>query len=340
MKNRWSMMALVVLAGALAVSLALLPSAALAKEFKYAWPPEPPVFTVTYPGEWTQDSEKPNEVLLRTKKNGTIPIMEINCIDPVSADGKTVVTLDNAAEEYAKLVEKSQQTKVRIVSNKQKTMKDGTPAVEATMTWLYQKSLPRQSTIVTTVKDGKWVYVVVHHNPGETLWDVPRSLTFQSCKNIKAECDKTTCQEFKSTCEPPEPKLNEWGNLLFEKLLFRVYSGYTNETGTADKIPGGLTTVIERTHNYGVSFGYKEKPIVREIMAFIQEPKKNTPLQDLVLDPIKLTAEVNPGTKLKTTPGGAVTEETTFKTTFNVEISYNLPIDKLVYYTGISWFTK
>jgi hypothetical protein len=172
MKKRWSLAAFMILGGLVAVSLALSPSAALAKEFKYAGPP---AFTVTYPGFWTQDSENPNKVLFRTKQEGTIPIMEINCRDfPVP--GMTVAT---EAKEYAKLIEKSQQTTVTITSEKPFTTKDGTPAVEAVLTWLYQGFLTLQSSAVLTIKDGKMVYVVVHQNPGAPLWNAPKSLTFK-----------------------------------------------------------------------------------------------------------------------------------------------------------------
>jgi len=174
--KRSSMVALFVLAGVLALTVALSPSAALAKEYKFAGPP---AFTVTYPGFWTQDSENPNKVLFRTKQEGTLPIFEVNCIDPVGIDGTTKVTLANAAKEYAKRIEKSQQTTVTIASEKPFTTKDGTPAVEAVMTFLYQGFLTLQSSVVATVKDGKFVYVVVHQNPGAPLWDAPKSLTFK-----------------------------------------------------------------------------------------------------------------------------------------------------------------
>ncbi len=176
MKKRWSMAAFMILAGLVTVSLALSPSAALAKEYKYAGPP---AFTVTYPGFWTQDSENPNKVLFRTKQEGTLPIFEVNCIDPVGIDGTTKVTLENAVKQYAKRIEKSQQTTVTIASEKPFTTKDGTPAMEGVMTFLYQGFLTLQSSVVATVKDGKFVYVVVHQNPGAPLWDAPKSLTFK-----------------------------------------------------------------------------------------------------------------------------------------------------------------
>ncbi len=174
--KRLSMVALFVLAGVLALTVALSPSAAVAKEWKN---PGSPAFTVTYPGFWTQDSENPNKVLFRTKQEGTLPIMEINCIDPVGIDGTTKVTLENSVKQYAKRIEKSQQTTVTISSEKPFTLKDGTPAMEGVMTFLYQGFLTLQSSVVTTIKDGKFIYVVIHQNPGAPLWDAPKSLTFK-----------------------------------------------------------------------------------------------------------------------------------------------------------------
>ena len=174
--KRLSMVALFVLAGVLALTVALSPSAAVAKEYKFAGPP---AFTVTYPGFYTADPENPNKVLFRTKQEGTLPIMEINCIDPVGADGTTKVTMENIVQQYAKKIEKSQQTQVTVASAKPMTLKDGTPAVEGVCTWLYQGFLTLQSSIVTTIKDGKWVYVVIHQNPGAPMWDAPKSFTFK-----------------------------------------------------------------------------------------------------------------------------------------------------------------
>jgi hypothetical protein len=172
MKKRWSMVGLLILVGALAVTVAFSPSAALAKEFKYAGPP---AFTVTYPGFWTQDSDNPNKVLYRTKQEGSIPIMEI----AVREDLPAGTTLANIAQVYKGRIEKSQQTQATITSDKQATLKDGTPCNEAVLTWVYQGFLNLQSSIVSVIKDGKWVYVVIHQSPGAPLWDAPRSLTFK-----------------------------------------------------------------------------------------------------------------------------------------------------------------
>jgi hypothetical protein len=172
MKNRWSLAALMILVGLVAASLALSPSAALAKEFKYAGPP---AFTVTYPGFWTQDSENPNKVLFRTKQEGSIPIMEIAVRENLPAG----TTLANIAQEYKARLEKSQQTQATITSDKQATLKDGTPCNEATLTWVYQGFLNLQTNIVSVIRDGKWVYVSVTQSPGAPLWDAGRSLTFK-----------------------------------------------------------------------------------------------------------------------------------------------------------------
>jgi hypothetical protein len=172
MKNRWSMAVLLILAGVLAVTVAFSPSAALAKEFKYAGPP---AFTVTYSGLWAQDSENPNKVLYRTKMEGSLPIMEIAVRENLPAG----TTLTNIAKEYKARLEKSQQTQATITSDKPATLKDGTPCNEAVLTWVYQGFLNLQTNIVSVIKDGKWVYVQVSQSPGEPNWNPGRSLTFK-----------------------------------------------------------------------------------------------------------------------------------------------------------------
>jgi hypothetical protein len=172
MKSRWSVAALLVLAGVVAVSLALSPSAALAKEFKYAGPP---AFTVTYPGYWTQDSENPNKALLRTKQEGSLPIMEIQCVDAPA--GTTVANASTWLKERYQTV---YQTPVTVNSDKQATLKGGIPCNELVITWQYQGFLDLQTNIVSTVKDGKLVYVAISLTKGKApLWDVGRSLTFK-----------------------------------------------------------------------------------------------------------------------------------------------------------------
>lgn len=169
MRTKWTIAALVVLAGFLGL---VMTSAAVAKEFKYDGPP---AFTVTYPDDWEKDPENPNKVLWRTKQAGTLPIMEINCTD--LPEGLTVADLGK--KEYKRRVEKSQQTVAMIVSNKEVKLSDGTPAVETVLNWMYQGYLQLQSTFVGTIKGGKFVYVVVHQYPGDPIWGPGRSLTFK-----------------------------------------------------------------------------------------------------------------------------------------------------------------
>jgi hypothetical protein len=171
MKKRWSIVGLLVLTGVLGVTLALSPSAALAKEFKFAGPP---AFTVTYPGTYAQDAENPNKVLLRTKEAGTLPIMEIQCKD---AEGTTTAT--TTAWLKARY-EKTYQTPITITSDKPATLKDGTPCNELVFTWQYQGFLDLQTNIVSLVKDGKLIYVAISQNKGNApMWDPGRSITFK-----------------------------------------------------------------------------------------------------------------------------------------------------------------
>jgi hypothetical protein len=172
MKNRWSMATLVILAGALALSLALTPSAALAKQYVY---PGTPAFTVTYPDSWEESSDNPSKVTFRTKLTNSLPTMDINVLD--LEPGATVDDLGKKL--YKKRLEKLQMTSAAISSNNPTKTKDGTPAVETVYTWMYQGIVELQSTFLGAIKGNKFVYVVIHQYPGDPLWDAPRSLTFK-----------------------------------------------------------------------------------------------------------------------------------------------------------------
>ena len=159
-------------------------------------------------------------------------------------------------------------------------------------------------------------------------------------EELKSKCDghKTDCEkllEFK-------PKLNDLGTLLFKDLNLKGLFGFTNISGTSGILEQfSLPAEIKRTQKYGIGIAYKDKPLVSSLMAFIQKPQKYTPLQDLVLDPIKLNAEVFLGRVLET-KNGLITDKFTVQTSYNAEISYCLPIETLMYHfgksTGITWF--
>jgi hypothetical protein len=172
MKSRWSLVLFMILGGLAAVFLVLSPSAALAKEFKYAGPP---AFSVTYPGSWAQQPPNPDKtIFLETKLEDGLPTMEIGAF-PVPAG----TTLANVGTVHKNNIARRFETSVTITSEKQATLKDGTPCNEAILTWMYQGWLLLQSNIVSTIKDGKVIYVTVTQNPGDPMWDVGRSLTLK-----------------------------------------------------------------------------------------------------------------------------------------------------------------
>jgi hypothetical protein len=172
MKSRLSLATFMILAGVVAVSLALSPSAALAKEFKFAGPP---AFTVTYPDAWSQAAENPNKVLIRLQLAGGLPTTEIQCMD--APKGETVASLGTWQK---KRIARIYETQVAVKSDKPATLKDGTPCNEVLLEWMYQGFLSLQTACVTTIKDGKVIYVTVSQNPGGTPeWGPGRSLTFK-----------------------------------------------------------------------------------------------------------------------------------------------------------------
>ena len=169
MKSRWSLATFMILGGLVAVSLALSPSAALAKEYKYAGPP---AFTVTYPDTWAQEPPNPDKtIFFETKQAGGLPTMEIGCF---AAPAGT--TLANVGAVHKKNIARRFETAVTITSDKPATLKDGTPCNEVILSWMYQGWLALQTNIVSTIKDGKVAYVSISQNPGDPLWDAGRSL--------------------------------------------------------------------------------------------------------------------------------------------------------------------
>jgi hypothetical protein len=172
MKNRWSMATLVMLAGVLAVTVALSPSAALAKEFKYAGPP---AFAVTYPDAWEETTDNPEKMVFRSKQAGTLPIMDIRYDDAPAG----VTLADLGKKWYKKRVEAKQQTVCNLMSNKEIKLKDGTPAIQTVLAWKYQGFMDLQSCFIGTIKGGKLVYVAVHQYPGDCTWGPGLSLTFK-----------------------------------------------------------------------------------------------------------------------------------------------------------------
>lgn len=163
---------ILVLVGVCMVALALAPSLALAADKVYT--NQSPAFTVTYPGAWAEDPANPNNVLYRAKDPSGIPVMEINVRDITAGVDLAVA----GSKGYKPLVEESQETTVTVKSEKQITLSDGTPANECMMEWMYQGWLPLASHIVSAYKDNKWVYVVIHQDPG-TPDKTPLSLTFK-----------------------------------------------------------------------------------------------------------------------------------------------------------------
>ncbi|MGA2468351.1 MAG: hypothetical protein ABSH06_28915 [Thermodesulfobacteriota bacterium] len=167
--------------------------------------------------------------------------------------------------------------------------------------------------------------------PSTSLADDKNEANYEE---LKSKCDghKTDCEkllEFK-------PKLSDWGTLLFKDLNLKGLYGFTNTTGTAGILGQfSLPAKIDRTQTYSIGIAYKDKTIVSNLMAFIQKPQKYTPLQDLVLDPFKLNAGVSLGRVLKTA-NGVITDKFTVQTIYNVEISYCLPIETLIYHLGKS----
>ncbi len=134
----------------------------------------PPAFTVVYPDDMAPDPDKPEKMLLKMKTAGSVPVLDIDCVD-IPKD----VALKDAGKAYMKSLEKNEETKVKINSDEMKTLPDGAPVNEIVAEWLYQGYFPLQTILVSAFKDNKWVFVAIHEVPGDPTRSIPYSLKFK-----------------------------------------------------------------------------------------------------------------------------------------------------------------
>jgi hypothetical protein len=69
---------------------------------------------------------------------------------------------------------------VKVISNKEITLKDGTKAYRTDIEWLFQGSFSLTTLVVSAFKNGKWVFLTAHpwQAPNEVA-SIVESLTFK-----------------------------------------------------------------------------------------------------------------------------------------------------------------
>jgi len=69
---------------------------------------------------------------------------------------------------------------VKVISNEEISLKDGTKAYRTNIKWLWKGTLQLRTLVVSAFKDGKWVYLAIHPrgSPLQVAYIV-ESLTFK-----------------------------------------------------------------------------------------------------------------------------------------------------------------
>ncbi len=119
-----------------------------------------PAFSVSYPKKWVPDKkQQPTEVLRVV--NPTIYKIPSMVVDV--SDLKTGATLDNAAADFLKGLAKAVPgtKRFKILSEKQITLNDGTPAVLINFSWTWKDGVTKlQSAALLVYKEGKSISVL------------------------------------------------------------------------------------------------------------------------------------------------------------------------------------
>jgi hypothetical protein len=134
-----------------------------------------PSFTFEYPkGSIKQELNNPDLQVMRMKTPEGV-IFNASLVD--IPDGMRLA--DFGPNFYSKLLE-SLSSNIKVVSNKEITLKCGTKAYRSEIHWLWQDSWPLESVIVSAYKNGKCIFVAAHpsQNP-ENMDPIVQSL---SCK--------------------------------------------------------------------------------------------------------------------------------------------------------------
>ena len=134
-----------------------------------------PSFTFEYPiGSTKAELNNPDLQLMRMK---TPEGVTFNASVVDIPDGMQLA--DFGTHYYTKLLEKMS-TNIKVVSNKEITLKCGTKGYRSDIHWMWQDSFPLQTVLVSAYKNGKCIFVAAHPNQNpENVAPIVQSL---SCK--------------------------------------------------------------------------------------------------------------------------------------------------------------
>ena len=133
-----------------------------------------PAFKFAYPPGSKKGATKSPRQIMRMKTHRNVPF--VAAITDVPEGWKPI---DFGPKFYAPGLERVG-TNIRIISNKEITLKCGTRAYRTDIKWLWKNCLQFTTIVVSALKDGKCVYIAVHpwQDPEEVA-SIPESLTFE-----------------------------------------------------------------------------------------------------------------------------------------------------------------
>jgi len=133
-----------------------------------------PAFKFEYPnGSRKKATEAPNQIMAMENPAGIVFQASV-------ADVPEGMKIADVGPEAFAVVLENVGSNVKVISNKEIKLKDGTKAYRTVIEWLFQGSFSLTTMVVSAFKDGKWVFLTAHS------WQVPNevasiveSLTFK-----------------------------------------------------------------------------------------------------------------------------------------------------------------
>ena len=139
-----------------------------------------PAFTLQYPGDWMRMNPNPGpgHVFNATTMGCDLVIRVFDRSHPIQPPE---MSLENATGLLASEIE-TFATDVDIISDKQKTLKDGTPVIESVIEYRRFGTLKSKLCGITVAPENKWINVGIFSGLQyfrEEFWDILYSLEFQ-----------------------------------------------------------------------------------------------------------------------------------------------------------------
>ena len=116
-----------------------------------------PTFRISYPKHYEVVKPELNEVFRAQPSFASVPVLSVSI-----ADKPQDVPLQDVGEKFYTPELKKSGTSVKIISNTQTKLNDGTPANEVQFDWVTTNNIPVKTLFLATYRDDKLIYAAVH----------------------------------------------------------------------------------------------------------------------------------------------------------------------------------